>query len=140
MENLTLACFTKLSHETTIEPLRGFPIIQDLIIDRSPDSANLLEVEPFIEPKSSEAHEGSSPSYDRDSHLLSDCIECLCCQAACPVVNDEPWELFRGWFLGGSMPLIRGTRVTPRVSLLRKGSIIVTSATRAKNRVRSTSR
>ncbi len=91
-----LACFTKLSHETTIEPLRGFPIIQDLIIDRSRYSANLLEVEPFIEPKSSEAHEGSSPSYDRDSHLLSDCIECLCCQAACPVVNDEPWKLFGG--------------------------------------------
>jgi len=91
-----LACFTKLSLETTIEPLRGFPIIQDLITDRSRYSAKLLEVEPFIEPTSYEAHEESSSSYDRESHLLSDCIECLCCQAACPVVNEEPWKLFGG--------------------------------------------
>jgi len=88
-----LACFTALERNVTIEPLRGFPAIQDLIIDRSTYEKKIQAIQPAV---SSSGDDGDLDQADRESQALSHCIECLCCQAACPVASKETWKKFAG--------------------------------------------
>jgi fumarate reductase (CoM/CoB) subunit B len=88
-----LACFTILKRDITIEPLRGFPVIKDLIIDRSHYEERKRSIEPAVQP---DRNRGNTQPFDRESQSLSHCIECLCCQAACPVASVETWKNFLG--------------------------------------------
>ena len=88
-----LACFTPLERNVTIEPLLGFPAIQDLIIDRTTYEKRIQAIQPAV--MSSEDVDGLEQG-DRESQALSHCIECLCCQAACPVAIEETWKRFAG--------------------------------------------
>lgn len=92
-----LACWEPAQAEMTIEPLRSLPVVRDLVTERAPYEAWLRRMGPllvrrepypgFPEPLS---HTAMAPA----AHLR-DCIQCLACHAACPVVG-EPDSGFAG--------------------------------------------
>ncbi len=92
-----LACWEPALPEMTIEPLRHLPVIRDLVTERGPYEEALARLQPllvrtaeyagFPEPL---AHPAMAPS----AHLR-DCIQCLACYAACPVL-DQPDSGFAG--------------------------------------------
>ena len=92
-----LACWEPAQAEMTIEPLRSLPVVRDLVTEREPYEAWLRRMGPllvrrepydrFPEPLS---HTDMAPS----AHLR-DCIQCLACYAACPVV-EQPDSGFAG--------------------------------------------
>jgi succinate dehydrogenase/fumarate reductase iron-sulfur protein len=92
-----LACWEPAQAEMTIEPLRSLPVVRDLVTEREPYEALLRRMGPLLvrrEPyrsfPESLSHTGMAPS----AHLR-DCIQCLACYAACPVV-EQPDSGFAG--------------------------------------------
>lgn len=92
-----LACWEPAVAELTLEPLPSLPIIRDLVTDRAPYEDLLAKLGPvlirrepypgFPEPLTAAAMaEGES---------VRDCIQCLICQAACPVLR-QPGAAFAG--------------------------------------------
>jgi succinate dehydrogenase/fumarate reductase iron-sulfur protein len=61
-----------------LDPLAGFPVITDLVVDTSGVAESFPEGAPHHEPL-------DPPSTGRDAYRLSLCIECGLCIAACPV-------------------------------------------------------
>jgi len=106
----TLSCWEPASSGIRVEPLRNFPVVKDLVIDRSKYDAimsemNLRTVRKLPYPGYPEPlkHEDMLASFH-----ASDCIECLVCMAACP---ELPRENFQGspashGFIGPA-PLVR---------------------------------
>ena len=84
-----LACWEAVEPRMTIEPLRNLPVIRDLVVDRAPFERKVAELEPWIE--RSAAYPGfPEPLTHRDMKNASkalDCIGCLCCYSACPVIG-----------------------------------------------------
>jgi succinate dehydrogenase/fumarate reductase iron-sulfur protein len=85
-----LACWEPALDEMTIEPLRGFPVIRDLVTAREPFDERLARIDPLLERREAYAGfpEPLSHAVMAQSSSLRDCIQCLACQAACPVVAD----------------------------------------------------
>jgi succinate dehydrogenase / fumarate reductase iron-sulfur subunit len=81
---------TRDGGEVTVEPLRNFPVISDLVVDmgqfyRQMEQACYPQVAPV---NSAPLAKGIRPAVeDVDPGLLrlNDCIECGCCISACPV-------------------------------------------------------
>lgn len=95
-----LACVTPLmpgSH--TFEPLKGFPVIRDLIVET--DKAYDRFIESVLENQTVDPID-STKSYDYDFYWevldrLNSCRECLCCYAACPELQEHgKWDTFIG--------------------------------------------
>lgn len=85
-----LACITPAKKEMTIGPLKGFPVIRDLRVDRT-DAQNRLNA---LNLRGGETGDCFPPFVGADDLELykeiSGCIECMCCMSACPVwKNDE---------------------------------------------------
>ncbi|NIN52621.1 MAG: hypothetical protein GTN80_05590 [Nitrososphaeria archaeon] len=89
-----LACLTPLQKETTLEPLPSFPVIKDLVIDRSSMEKRIERLMPFLcrihSPK--EEPESIDPQMYSVYGSLSLCMECYICAAMCPVYLNEPRE------------------------------------------------
>jgi succinate dehydrogenase/fumarate reductase iron-sulfur protein len=92
-----LACWEPAQPEMTIEPLKHLPVIRDLVIERGLYEAALARLSPLLVRKSEYpgfpeplAHPAMAPT----AHLR-DCIQCLACSAACPVL-DQPDSGFAG--------------------------------------------
>lgn len=86
--------------EITIEPLKGFPVIRDLIIDRSEVDNRLLgtmpwfsRIRPMTEPLS------MPPDAYLRTAVLQLCKDCLCCHSVCPVVEAEGFDAYAGPFI-----------------------------------------
>jgi succinate dehydrogenase/fumarate reductase iron-sulfur protein len=83
-----LACWEAVEPRMTIEPLRNLPVIRDLVVDRGPFE-RLVQLEPWIE--RSEPYPGfPEPLSHKDIKHASkalDCIGCMCCYSACPVIG-----------------------------------------------------
>ena len=84
----SLACWTRMTPgEHTFEPLPGFPVIRDLVVDRSKALRRIVDanlqiqtVDPIV----------NLPTIDYDLYWntlerLNMCRECMCCYAVCPV-------------------------------------------------------
>src|SRR5690242_1290191 len=84
-----LACWEAVEPEMTIEPLRNLPVIRDLVVDRTPFESKVARLEPWIE--RSEAYAGFpeplSHKQMKDASKALDCIGCMCCYSACPVIG-----------------------------------------------------
>lgn len=90
-----LVCDTPVfdGEDYTLEPLEGFPIVRDLVVDRSEFSERLIglydrtAIEPFNEetivPEDFDAEKNEVMS------TINSCIRCGCCQAVCPVVAEN---------------------------------------------------
>jgi succinate dehydrogenase / fumarate reductase, iron-sulfur subunit len=96
-----MACSTLvdgLAQPIVLEPLPKFPVVRDLLVDRSRIDEGLKRVKAWIEIDGAwDTHTGApriSPGEWAESYLYSRCMSCGCCMAACPQVTR------RGDFLG----------------------------------------
>jgi len=90
------ACKTDAYDGMTVEPLPLFPVVRDLVVDRSRVNKKLLKMNPQlerIEPMS--GFQKVTAAEMEDFFHSSQCIECLSCISACPVVS-EVWSEFYG--------------------------------------------
>ena len=84
-----LACWEAVEPGMTIEPLRNLPVIRDLIVDRTPFDRKVEALEPWIERPAPYAG-FPEPLNHKDMKNASkalDCIGCMCCYSACPVIG-----------------------------------------------------
>lgn len=94
-----LACKTlvkDLKQPITIEPLRGFQVIKDLVVDMEPFFAKYRSVLPYLindEPPP-ETERLQSPEEHQRFDDTTKCILCACCTTGCPLF----WA--NGQFLG----------------------------------------
>lgn len=96
-----MACSTLmdgLTQPIVLEPLPKFPVVRDLLVDRSRIGEGLKRVRAWIEIDGAwDIHTGApriAPADWAESYLYSRCMSCGCCMAACPQVTA------RGDFLG----------------------------------------
>ena len=98
----SLACDSKLrdakEHRLVIEPLKKFPVIADLIVDRSILYENLKTVRAWLKDDAKLTDERWDMAYDG-----SRCLQCGCCLEVCP--NFYPGGTFIG--MGGFVPTAR---------------------------------
>lgn len=78
-----LSCETPLEpgREVTIKPLRGFPVVKDLIVDVSPAVIRLAQAKPYLIPAVAEPPRITKMEADRSKQFRR-CIECFACIAA----------------------------------------------------------
>ena len=74
----------------TLEPMTKFPLVRDLVVDRSRMFDDLKKVKAWIDLDGS--HElgpgpRQSPENQEEAYPLSRCMTCGCCLEACPQVN-----------------------------------------------------
>ena len=87
----TLGCWEPVRPEMVVRPLAGFPVLRDLVIDRSQYFANVQSIDPWIQRKRPyggfpEAMTGADLSAAADT---MHCIECMLCVSACPANGDR---------------------------------------------------
>jgi succinate dehydrogenase/fumarate reductase iron-sulfur protein len=83
-----LACWEAVEPDMTVEPLRNLPVVRDLVVDRGPFDSKVESFAPWIErtspypgfpePLTHKAMKGASKALD--------CIGCMACYSACPVI------------------------------------------------------
>jgi len=89
-----LACKEKAQKVMTIEPLPILPVVKDLVFDFDAYFDKRVKIRPFIEPPKATIEMPRPLSYEvvnkyRECEI---CIECLICDAACPVVLKSPHQ------------------------------------------------
>ena len=76
----------------TLEPLAKFPVVRDLIVDRSPMFDALKQVKAWI-PIDGTYDLGPGPrlaeSERAEAYLFARCMTCGCCMEACPQYNER---------------------------------------------------
>jgi fumarate reductase (CoM/CoB) subunit B len=84
-----LACWEAVEPVMTIEPLRNLPVIRDLVVDRTPFEKKVARLEPWIERSAPYPGfpEPLSHKQMKDASKALDCIGCMCCYSACPVIG-----------------------------------------------------
>ena len=93
---LTCAAFLSdaLPGPVRVEPLQFFPIVRDLVVDISGFMQKLKKIKPWIireEEKPLADGEYLQTPDELDAYQpFSQCINCLLCYAACPIVGLEP--------------------------------------------------
>ncbi len=84
-----LACWEAVEPDMVIEPLRNLTVVRDLVIDRSRYEDKVAKLQPWIERR--EPYPGfPEPLTHRemkDASSALDCISCMCCYSACPVIG-----------------------------------------------------
>jgi fumarate reductase iron-sulfur subunit len=77
-----------------IEPLAGFPVIRDLVVDISDFLRKLPKVKPWIvrddEGRVGDGEYLQTPGQMDDFTQFSMCINCMLCYSACPVYALDP--------------------------------------------------
>lgn len=88
-----LACWEPAEPEMTIEPLGGFRIIRDLVVDRDEYEQEILRLEPFLHRPADRPYAGFPEALTgvemRRAATMMNCIECLLCVAVCPTVSER---------------------------------------------------
>jgi succinate dehydrogenase/fumarate reductase iron-sulfur protein len=93
-----LLCWDEAKPEMTLEPLSNFPVIKDLVVDRSKYDAIIQKLNPYLEPKELKAITGKitpetlynlKPDDTELTGRFQECIECLLCVSTCTVTNDS---------------------------------------------------
>ena len=89
------ACSALVEHlerPVTLEPMSKFPVVRDLVVDRSSMFENLKRVRAWI-PIDGTYDIGPGPRTSdeeaQEGYLLSRCMSCGCCLEVCPQVNDR---------------------------------------------------
>ncbi|MDA4122439.1 MAG: 2Fe-2S iron-sulfur cluster-binding protein [Thaumarchaeota archaeon] len=87
-----LACYEAAQDGMTIEPLRNFRVIRDLVTDRAPYQEKIDSITPFLV---RDSQPGKFPEDLRHSQMIErnrfdQCITCLLCVAACPIMESNP--------------------------------------------------
>ncbi len=88
----SLACKTEIkpdAAEVTIAPLKVYPIVKDLVIDRSEAESQLARLKPYFVP--SKDFNEQTKTFDEDIRRaveMRTCIDCLICQDSCHVLRE----------------------------------------------------
>lgn len=84
-----LACWESVEPDMLIEPLRNLPVIRDLVVDRTRYEDKVASLEPWIERHEpyAEFPEPLTHKQMKDASKALDCISCMCCYSACPVIG-----------------------------------------------------
>ena len=84
-----LACWEAVEPDMVIEPLRNLPVIRDLVVDRTRYEDKVASLEPWIERHEPYAGfpEPITHKQMKDASKALDCISCMCCYSACPVIG-----------------------------------------------------
>lgn len=96
-----LACEARLSDykgAVRLEPLRKFPVIADLIVDRSVLFENLRAMRAWLESDAAMSERAAELGYE-----ASRCLQCGCCLDVCP--NFDPAGAFAG--MAAAVPVTR---------------------------------
>ena len=91
-----LMCMTRLdelplAEPVTIEPMRAFPVIRDLVTDVSSSFAQKLRIQEFA-PRPPDAADGTWRVAQEDVDRVQEfrkCIECFLCQDVCHVLREH---------------------------------------------------
>lgn len=79
-------------HEVTLEPMSKFPLVRDLIVDRTRMFEGLIKVKGWV-PIDGSFDRGMAPPQDDEvrklRYELSRCMTCGCCLEACPQVSEK---------------------------------------------------
>ena len=86
--NGALACQKEIKDGAIIEPLH-FPVIKDLIVDKSSIEAKVKDLELSLQcdHECQVIDENITKEDTKDTKKVRSCIECYCCLSTCPVVN-----------------------------------------------------
>src|SRR5579864_6860269 len=86
------ALVDKLDQPIRVEPFTKFPVVRDLVVDRSVIFENLKAVKAWV-PIDGTYDLGSgprlAPEEQEAAYPISRCISCCCCMEACPQFNDN---------------------------------------------------
>lgn len=84
-----LACWEAVEPVMTIEPLRNLAVVRDLVVDRGRYEARVAGLEPWLERAGPYGGfpEPLTHRQMRNASRALDCISCMCCYSACPVVG-----------------------------------------------------
>ena len=86
------ALVDQLDQPITIEPMKKFPLVRDLIVDRSSIFENLKRVRAWV-PLSDTEDRGPGPKIlpndQQINYALSRCFSCGACLEVCPQVNEK---------------------------------------------------
>ena len=89
------ACSTlieKTGFEVTVEPMRKFPVVRDLVVDRTFLFETLKRAKAWVPIDGTHAL-GSGPRIfpedQQKNYVLSTCFSCGCCLDVCPQVNER---------------------------------------------------
>jgi succinate dehydrogenase / fumarate reductase iron-sulfur subunit len=80
------------TYEVRLEPMKKFPVIRDLVVDRSKMFENLKKVKAWVPIDGSYDLGMAQPQDDHVRQLryaLSRCMTCGCCLEACPQINEK---------------------------------------------------
>lgn len=80
------------SNVVTLAPMSKFPLVRDLIVDRSIMFENLKKVHAWVEtdgPYDRGAGPKISAKTQETMYALSKCMTCGCCVEACPQINEN---------------------------------------------------
>src|SRR4051812_24995546 len=91
-----LMCMTRLNtlpmdQPVTVEPMRAFPLIKDLVTDVSWNYRVKERIKPFT-PRRPDAPDGTWRMFQKDVDRVQEfrkCIECFLCQDVCHVLRDH---------------------------------------------------
>ena len=96
----SLACMTRiLPGEHTFEPLAGFPVVRDLVVDTDKAYAQFLDSKAEVQTVNPIDH---FKAFDYDFYWevldrMQSCRECMLCYSACPALNEQgKWGKFVG--------------------------------------------
>jgi len=86
------ALVDQLEQPIVLEPFSKFPVLRDLMVDRTPMFESLKRVKAWVPLDGTyDLGEGDrmSPELQQERYKYSECMTCGCCLEACPQYNDK---------------------------------------------------
>jgi fumarate reductase iron-sulfur subunit len=84
---VSLGCFTPVREGQAIEPLPGFPVVRDLVVDWTPYETRMLELLPPTTEEPVHGHRTATAKERALAESAMTCIKCYSCVAVCPTVD-----------------------------------------------------
>lgn len=97
--NPVLACIAPVEDgsEITIEPLDRFPVVRDLIIDRSVVKDRIMETDPQFQRSTPMVNpRAMDPTSYLRTGVLQQCRECMLCMSVCPAIDQFGFNNYAG--------------------------------------------
>lgn len=118
-----LACVTKLvdlPNHVLVQPLPGFPVIRDLVVDMKDFFKQYESVKPFLQSDGSlpDKERLQSPEDRAKLDGLYECILCACCSGSCPSYWWNPDKFLGPATLLASYRFVIDTRDTKKAERL----------------------
>lgn len=86
------ALIDQIGMEITLEPMKKFPLVRDLVVDRASLFETLKRVKAWVPIDGTHAL-GPGPRVSREeqqlNYKMSTCFTCGCCLEVCPQINDR---------------------------------------------------